>query len=205
MGNSIDDLGLTDLLNDKIYDVTLEGAEHQVIAPDEFFGTLEKIGIKPDNEEDYATIERVLKLTSSDFRWYFVENLIELLQTFGVREHKPDDTNFIKYYILKGRDIRIINRFIHICKRENVTDIRRIFGNALFSQKVISTKNKGKKRTIDLIYTENFFERLKALKVTKTIELEANLRNLLCLSPDKQELIMIDKLVKVYENFTQSR
>jgi len=102
------------LIEEHIFDEVIDGIEHQVISPRSFFSSLENFGIKPDRGKDYAIIERVLKLTTADMRWYMVSCLEKILETFGIREHKPRDTKFLKYSILKGRDCRILNRFIHI-------------------------------------------------------------------------------------------
>ena len=74
-----------------------------------------------------------------------------------------------------------------------------------FCRRLSVFKNKGKEQDIELIKTNDFFDKLKTLNVTKTIELEENLRKLLCLSPEKQDFIMVKKLIKVLEIFNSSR
>lgn len=111
-GNSIEDLCLTDLIGNLIYDELIEGIEYQVITPKEFFSSIEHLALK--SEKDYKAIEQVLKFTTKDVRWFSVRSIEKILETFGVREHKPRDTNFLKYSLLEGRDIRILNRLIHI-------------------------------------------------------------------------------------------
>ena len=58
---------------------------------------------------------------------------------------------------------------------------------------------------IELIYIDHFFEKLKEIKATKTIELSENLKKLFCLSPEKQEIIMVQKIIEVCRVFQQSR
>jgi len=65
-------------------------------------------------------------------------------------EHKPEDTKFLKYSELKGRDIRIINRIVHCCKENNIEDVKSLFKRIIYQQKVVSTKNSQKERVIEL-------------------------------------------------------
>lgn len=190
-------LGLTDLIGDHIYDHVIDGVECQVISPDDFFDCLSKYGIRVENESERTVVQRVLKLTSTDQNWYFVNNLVTILSSLGIREHVPEDTPFLKYSNLKGRDIRIINRLNFISDKYRVKDLRKIFSKVIFTQKVVSLKQNSKERVIELCHADNFLQVLQKLKVTNAIELEENLLNLLALSPDKTELIMMDKVIKV--------
>lgn len=61
-------IGLTDLIGKHICDYTIEGVEHQVIAPDDFFNSLQEYGIEVDSHSDRVKIEKVLKVTSLDKR-----------------------------------------------------------------------------------------------------------------------------------------
>lgn len=143
-------LGLTDLIGEYIYDHVIDGVECQVISPDDFFDCLAKYDIKVDNESERMIVQRVLKLTSTDQNWYFVNNLVTILSSVGIREHVPEDTPFLKYSNLKGRDIRIINRLNFIIDKYNVKDIRKIFTKIIFTQKVVSLKQNSKERVIEL-------------------------------------------------------
>jgi hypothetical protein len=136
---------------------------------------------------------------------FVVDHLVNFLSLLGIREHKPEDTKYLKYSSLKGREIRIINRLIACCEVNKIEDVRKLFKKAMFTQKVVSTKNSEKERVIELCKTKKFFEILKKLNISKFLEEEKNLIKLLCLSPDKTDLIMISKLVTVIKQFKISR
>ena len=152
---------------------------------------MENHGIIPDSAEERESIERVLKTTTPDKKYFMVDHLINFLSSLGIREHVPEDTKFLKYSYLKGRDIRIINRLIACCEVNKVQDIRKLFKKVMYTQKVVSTKNSGKERVIELCPTKKFFEVLKKLNISKFLDDEENLVDLLCLSPDKTDLIMM--------------
>lgn len=147
----------------------------------------------------------MLKLTSIDPHWYFISNLIAILDSIGIKEHIPQDTPYLKYSTLKGKDIRILNRLYYFWEKNKLKDVRKIFGNHIFTQKVVSTQKAEKERVIELITSESFFNVLKKYNISKGIELEENLLFLLCLSPEKLELIMIAKLLKVFATIRESR
>lgn len=187
-------LGMTDLIGDYIQDEIIEGNEYQVITPKELFNCLRAYGIVPYNESDYETIEKILKLTSLDTRYIMINDLINIILSLGICEHKPSDTPFLTYSSLQGREIRILNRLIYFSQRNKMKDIKVLFGTYIFTQKVISKKNQGKEGIIELMSTNDFFEILKKFNITKTIELQQNLQNLLCLSKDRGDIIMVKKL-----------
>jgi hypothetical protein len=135
---------------------------------------------------------------------FVVDHLVNFLSLLGIREHKPEDTKYLKYSSLKGREIRIINRLIACCEVNKIEDVRKLFKKAMFTQKVVSTKNSEKERVIELCKTKKFFEILMKLNISKFLE-EEYLIELLCLSPDKTDLIMISKLVTVIKQFKISR
>jgi hypothetical protein len=135
---------------------------------------------------------------------FVVDHLVNFLSLLGIREHKPEDTKYLKYSSLKGREIRIINRLIACCEVNKIEDVRKLFKKAMFTQKVVSTKNSEKERVIELCKTKKFFEILMKLNISKFLE-EEYLIELLCLSPDKTDLIMISKLVIVIKQFKISR
>lgn len=198
-------LGLTDLVGDKIFDTTIDGWEWQVIQPEDFFNALSNYGIKPNNLEEQELIEKVLKMTGNWNHLYIIDNLIKILSSMLIFEHKPEDTKFLKYSELKGRDIRIINRIVHCCKENNIEDVKSLFKWIIYQQKVVSTKNSQKERVIELWTTEKFFQQLKKMNIIKSLEQEEELVNLLCLSQDKTDLIMMDKLDKIINPFQKSR
>lgn len=206
--NDGNNVGLTDLIADKIFDLQIAGVEQQVIKPEDFFDSLAKYNIWVDDLGDREVVEKILKLTSNDKNWLIVNNLITILGSLGIREHVPEDTPFLKYSALRGREIRTINRILYFLRRNGVKDVRDVkvvFKKIIFAQKVISIKESTKNKVIELWPTSQFFDILKEHNLTKAIELEESLMTLLGLSPDRLELIMISKLVKVWEQFSQSR
>ena len=198
-------LCLTDLIRDWLYDFTVEGIEHEVISIKDFFECLEKQGIKCEDDHQREIIERILRLTSTDPNWLLVSNLTTILKTFGVKEDLPDDNKFIKFSYLKGKDIRIINRLIYYLEKSNTKDVKVFLAKITFKQRVVSLKNSSKEQVIELCKTEDFFQALRKRNISKGIELEENLLLTLCLSPEKLDLIMINKLVKMITYFKSSR
>ena len=106
-------LWLTDLIKESLYDFNVEGIEREVISIADLFTCLEKYGITFENEHEKEVVERILRLTSIDPNWLLVSNLTTILKTFGIKEDIPDDSKFLKFSNLKGKDIRIINRIIY--------------------------------------------------------------------------------------------
>jgi hypothetical protein len=149
-------LGVTDLIGDFIQDETIEAIECQVITPSELFNCLRAYEIFPNNDADQEVIEKVLKLTSFDSRYIMVNDLVNIISSLGICEHRPLDTQFLEYSSLKGREIRILNRLIYFMEQNKVKDIKKLFGNFIFTQKVIC-KNKAKEGIIELMGPNDFF------------------------------------------------
>ena len=125
------------------------------------------------------------------------------MATFKIREHIPEDTKFLKYSCLRGKDIRIVNRLIYYLRKHEIS-LKNLLSGIIYKQSVVS-KNSSKEKTIELWKANDLYNLFKKLKLCKGIELEENLQHLLCLSTDQFDLIMINKLVKVIQDFEQSR
>ena len=104
----------------------------------------------------------MLKMMSISNEWYFISNLTTIVESLGIREHVPNDTKFLKYSVLKGKDIRIMNRLTYFIDRNQIKDVRKLFNKFIFTQKVISTK---KECVIELISEHNFTEVLRKYKI----------------------------------------
>lgn len=170
---------MTDLFKTKIFDQVIDGIEYQVIVPDDFYNILKQIGITIEDESEKEIIDKLLRLTSFDSKWYFIDSLNTILSSLGIREHIPADTKFLKYSSLRGREVRIMNRLVYFAERNNIKDIRKLFSSQIFTQKVVSTKQVDKEQFIDLMYSDEFLKVLKKYNISKGIELEENLLFLL--------------------------
>lgn len=159
--DSENNLCLTDIINSSIFDVIYQGIEYEVIAPEDFFSILESKGIKPKGDRERTIIDKVLKLASFDEKWYLVSTLTDIMATFKIREHIPEDTRYLKYSILKSKDIRIINRLKYYMKKHDISLAKEVFHDVMFTQSVVSLKNKGKERVIELCSADDVFKTLK--------------------------------------------
>lgn len=156
-----------------------DGIEHQVISPDHFYMRLHKLSIITVDDHELKIVDKMLKLTSLNKNWYFINNMSAILGNLGIVEHRPKDTKFLKYSTLSGKDIRIMNRLVYFADRNKLKDIKRLFNSLIFTQKVISTNKDQKEKVIELMHSDGFFDLLKKYNISKGIELEENLLFLL--------------------------
>lgn len=137
---SENNLCLTDLVGDHIYDKVVEGFERQLISPNDFFSTLEQKGVCKLSSKEKDIIWKVFKLMNVGTNWFSVSKIAQTLESYYIRDHMPEDNKYFKFSTLAGKDIRMINLLIAHLSNNHIT-IRDFLEDIIYTHEIEDPSN----------------------------------------------------------------
>ena len=122
------------------------------------------------------------------------------MESMGLSEKKPVSKKHLAFEELDLKSKRIINR-LNFYMKENQVGVQDIFYDLVMQQQV---KTKSRSEKVDLIKSVDFFQRLSDMELKKSSNQHENLMLFLCIDKSYKNNLMLKKLSRTLQEFTES-
>ncbi|CAI2373541.1 unnamed protein product [Moneuplotes crassus] len=195
------DISILDVIKDKIFDKVLNAKEYQLIKYKHLYQIWAKCGLNITGDTKQGIEHVLVPFLDNSVE---IHSLISTMAKYGCFELFPKSNKHINYRKMDGATIRILNRIIAIMERDKQENVEDFLGEKNITYiEVVSPSKTEKIGVIDHLKLREVLREKCIIPYGE--DLDEEFQTLLCLSSNREDLIMIRKMRKIIADIKNVR